>query len=495
MRTWLSSLALLVGLVLALAGPATGAPHNQRDLIAEADVAAPESKMIDFENLTESEREEFTRENINITALKIQQRVLREKQNLNRTSGGPLAITATSTDRDLSDRVKTRKEYANQIIHNIMHNIESNIMRNDSAGQLGATHEMAFSAVCELPKNTNMSQWNEDNTWNLYFRLAPNKQYSSVNSAILRLYMNGINSTGTRNQRGESDNCKNPAEQMIRITASVYYRKNRKDNPSPERKKRICSSITITQSYRGWISMDTLLAVKLWDKPNRNFGIAIDVEDQEDRPLRASDFFQPPDCSMASKTNATTALPWNFFRKSLAWTADEMDNVPHQPRIDIAIHKPMHHNHRMYRTKHHYGYNVRYHPYNGSTTGSYSSNSYEQEQDVESRAERSSINGGTAGMIISANQQPHHHQHHHHHHANHHKHQQQQHQQHHFQHQQHPIEVKLSQKRRRHLSHRSMNASAQTPISSSVESEENQSVSSSSAYDSTASGSIEDRQL
>ncbi|ETN62955.1 hypothetical protein AND_005341 [Anopheles darlingi] len=380
-----------------------------------------------------------------------------------------------------------------------MHNIESNIMRNDSAGQLGATHEMAFSAVCELPKNTNMSQWNEDNTWNLYFRLAPNKQYSSVNSAILRLYMNGINSTATRNQRGESDNCKNPAEQMIRITASVYYRKNRKDNPSPERKKRICSSITITQSYRGWISMDTLLAVKLWDKPNRNFGIAIDVEDQEDRPLKASDFFQPPDCSMASKTNATTALPWNFFRKSLAWTADEMDNVPHQPRIDIAIHKPMHHNHRTYRTKHHYGYNVRYHPYNGSTTGSYSSNSYDQEQDVESRAERSSsssINGGTSGMIITASQQPHHHHHHHQPQqqqlTHHYKHQQQQHQ---HQHQQHPIEVKLSQKRRRHLSHRTNASSAQTPLSSSAESEENQSVSGSSAYDSTASGSMEDRQL
>lgn len=54
--------------------------------------------------------------------------------------------------------------------------------------------------------------------------------------------------------------------------------------------------------------MDTLLAVKLWDKPNRNFGIAIDVEDQEDRPLKASDFFQPPDCSMASKTNGKCAF-------------------------------------------------------------------------------------------------------------------------------------------------------------------------------------------
>ncbi|XP_058063054.1 protein anachronism [Anopheles bellator] len=466
----MKTLIPLALLCLAQAGPILSAPFNLRDMLEEG-LAIPESKMIDFENLTESEREQFLRENVNITALKIQQRVLREQQNMNRTAG-PMAITASTTDRDLSDRVKTRKEYANQIIHNIKQNIESNIMRNDSTGQLAATHEMAFSAVCEVPKNTNTSQWNEDYTWNLYFRLPHNKQYSSVNSAVLRLYMNGINSTGTRNLR-ESDNCKNPAEQMIRITTSVYYRKNRKDNPAPERKKRICSSITITQSYRGWISMDTLLAVKLWDKPNRNFGIAIDIEDQEDRPLKASDFFQPPDCSEASKVNATTVLPWSFFRKSLAWTANEMDNVPHQPRIDVAIHKNMHYNHRLFRSKHHYGYNVRYHLFNGSTTGSYSGNSYEHEQDMETREPGSAVS-----------HQAHHQQHVHHKQLHHHLHQLQQ--------QQHPVAIKMSHKRRRHLNHR---ANTSTQAMASAESDENLSSSSSAAFDSVASASAEDRQL
>lgn len=75
------------------------------------------------------------------------------------------------------------------------------------------------------------------------------------------------------------------------------------DNVSTERKKRICSSITITRNYRGWIALDTLLAVKLWDKPNRNFGIAVDVQDQDDNPLPAARYFQPTDCSEASKAN------------------------------------------------------------------------------------------------------------------------------------------------------------------------------------------------
>ncbi|KFB43852.1 hypothetical protein ZHAS_00011702 [Anopheles sinensis] len=39
----------------------------------------------------------------------------------------------------------------------------------------------------------------------------------------------------------------------------------------------------------------------------------------------------------------------------------------------------MHHNHRLFRSKYHYGYNVRYHLANGSTTGSYSGNSYEHD--------------------------------------------------------------------------------------------------------------------
>ncbi|XP_035914211.1 protein anachronism isoform X1 [Anopheles stephensi] len=468
--------AVPLGLLLPLLGllliqPAHSAPFNVRDPVEEG-LAMPESKMIDFENLTESEREQFLRDNVNITAIKIQQRVLREKQNMNRTSG-PLAITQSTIDRNVSDRVKTRKEYAEHIIGNIKHNIESNLMRNDTVSHLAATHEMAFSASCDMPKHTNTSQWAEDNTWNLYFRLPHNKQYNSVSSAVLRLYMNGINSTGTRSPR-ESDNCKNPSEQMIRITASVYFRKNRKDN-TQERKKRMCSSTTITQSYRGWITMDTLLAVKLWDKPNRNFGIAIDVEDQEDRPLRAADFFQPADCSEASKSNASTVLPWSFFRNTLSWTANEMDNVPHQPRIDVLMHqRNLHHNHRPYRTKHHYGHNVRYHLANGSSTGSFSGNSYElDDTDTTGSAAATDTNHHTYQRVL---------------HLHHLLHKLQTHRQHIAQQQvvQHPVAINRAQIKRRHLHHHT---------DTNDESEENQSVSASATLDSMASTSGEDRQL
>ncbi|XP_040153962.1 protein anachronism isoform X1 [Anopheles arabiensis] len=466
-------LGLVVLLGLLQAQPTHSAPFNLRDPVEEG-LAMAESKMIDFENLTESERLSFLRENINITALKIQQRVLREKQNLNRTSG-PLAITQSTTDRNISDRVKTRKEYAEHIIGNIKHNIETNLMRNDTGHMGAATHEMAFSAVCDMPKNTNASQWNSDNTWNLYFRLPHNKQYNSVSSAVLRLYMHGANSTGSR----ESDNCKNPSEQMIRITTSVYFRKNRKDNAGQERKK-ICSCITITRSYRGWITLDTLLAVKAWDKPNRNLLIAIDVEDQDDRPMRAADFFRPADCTEASKQHNAAVLPWTYLRSTYAGSAHEMDNVPHNPRLDLMFQKRMHHNHRPYRNKHHYkGYYLA-----NDSTGSATGNSYEHDgtdskcprfvgEDASPPAQQThhdhqhqatKHNGQRPNPLYYLFKELHGHQH-----------QQQQHVV-----VQHPVVVSRAQMKRRHLNHRARDA----PVAGSDGSDESRSVSSASVLSS-----------
>lgn len=362
---------------LGLMATVRGAPFNSYDTVEE--LVVPESKVIDFDNLTESERVDLLRNQINITAVKLQQQRLRDEaaqKNLQR-AGAPMAIKQSATEPNVSSHAQNRKAFEKQIIGNIRQSIESNLMRNDSYAQMGATHEMAFSAVCDLPKHTEQSVWDDDLTWNLYFRLTHSKPYTSVSSAILRLYMNGAgNATadGGWNRR-DDENCKDPADQMIRVTVSVYMRKKNKDNSSMDRKKRICSSINITRNYRGWITLDTLLAVKQWDKPNRNMGIAIDVQDQDDNPLPAARFFQPADCSEASKANATAAvLPWSFFRNSLSWSSDEMDDVPHVPRIDIMMmHKPLyqqyqhhsHHSRPIFRPKHqhpnhhHYG-GVRY---------------------------------------------------------------------------------------------------------------------------------------
>ncbi|XP_062549904.1 protein anachronism [Armigeres subalbatus] len=394
-------------------GPVRGAPYASEVTMEE--LVLPESKVLDFDNLTESERVDLVRNQINITAVKLQQQLLRAaaaQKNMQR-AGAPMAVKQSGGESNISSHVQNRKNIEKHIIGNIRHNIESNLMRNDSFGHVGATHEMAFSAVCDLPKHTNQSFWDDQSTWNLFFRFPHSKLYNSVSSAMLRLYMNGAdNSTESWNRR-DSDNCKNPAEEMIRVTVSVYWRK--RNNTLTERKKRMCSSITITRNFRGWITLDTLLAVKLWDKPYRNLGIAIDVQDQDDNPLPAAQFFQATDCSEASKANATAAvLPWNFFRNSLSWSSDEMDDVPHVPRIDVMLHKTIsqhphffsaHHNRphifrqhpqHQQQQKFHYGGNVRYRLENGSGATASSStsafgNSYEMDETVEIKQHQPSV--------------------------------------------------------------------------------------------------------
>jgi hypothetical protein len=58
----------------------------------------------------------------------------------------------------------------------------------------------------------------------------------------------------------------------------------------------MCSSITVSKNYQGWIEMDVKLAVKIWERPARNLGLAIEVQDQDDVLLKSADHFIPHSC-------------------------------------------------------------------------------------------------------------------------------------------------------------------------------------------------------
>lgn len=68
-----------------------------------------------------------------------------------------------------------------------------------------------------------------------------------------------------------------------------------------ERRKRQCSSLTVSKKYEGWIELDIKLAVKQWEKPNRNMGLAVEVQDVDEEYKKALDFFHPVDCEQACK--------------------------------------------------------------------------------------------------------------------------------------------------------------------------------------------------
>lgn len=59
----------------------------------------------------------------------------------------------------------------------------------------------------------------------------------------------------------------------------------------------------VQRNFEGWVEFDVKPALKLWEKGNRNLGLAIDVQDQDMNPLSAATFFDPYNCQACQGVN------------------------------------------------------------------------------------------------------------------------------------------------------------------------------------------------
>lgn len=71
-------------------------------------------------------------------------------------------------------------------------------------------------------------------------------------------------------------------------------------------KKRIIYAQMIQNNFNGWIEIDALSTLKFWDLPKNNFGMAIDIYDQDDNQLDAKEHFHLQNCE-AGKSDV-----WGF---------------------------------------------------------------------------------------------------------------------------------------------------------------------------------------
>lgn len=87
---------------------------------------------------------------------------------------------------------------------------------------------------------------------------------------------------------------------------------NRKKNiflfPEMKSKKRVCTSFTTPKNNNGWIEIDVRQVIRHWEKAYRantssrggqtinDPVLTIDVEDQDQNPLKAGLYFEPTDC-------------------------------------------------------------------------------------------------------------------------------------------------------------------------------------------------------
>lgn len=156
-----------------------------------------------------------------------------------------------------------------------------------------------------------------NNSFNLYFdpptpTLNDKRMYLS--SAILRLFKvdrssgggNGSGDDLAGNNTNQAECRWNPAhaDELIRVTVSAYTKKQRKckipvdediralfNIPTLADRKKTFNSIMIQKAYSGWVELNVRFMIGQWQR--RNLGLSVDVHDQEDNQLAASQFFHP----------------------------------------------------------------------------------------------------------------------------------------------------------------------------------------------------------
>ncbi|XP_055707556.1 uncharacterized protein LOC129804347 isoform X3 [Phlebotomus papatasi] len=270
--------------------------------------------------------------NINITTIRNRQAALKNRNVFSQSTGirnneSFLHNTPSSTT------ITQRRIFEERALDAIKETIFRNILRNDTRPLENSndpiypnSHDIAAYPLCQAPRNTNETFWNEGNSYNLNFELPTINSNMNLTAATLRLYKIETPNIGTserRNQTRQTNDC-GQMDELIHISVSAYVKKH------PERKKRMYSSTMVDKSFVGWVELDVRQAVKLWEKPSKNLGLAIDVHDQDGNILKASQFFFQHSCE------ASAPYPWSYISKNTG-PYSSMEKVPRHPRIDFKF--------------------------------------------------------------------------------------------------------------------------------------------------------------
>lgn len=177
-------------------------------------------------------------------------------------------------------------------------------------------HDIAVYSMCPSTNPIMEIFRANNNSFNLFFDPpAPtlNDRRMYLSSAILRLFKvdrSGAHSNDNVGSGANNGECRwNPGhmDELVRVTVSAYTKKQRKCKESPgmngsgvknvnfiaDRKKTF-NSIMIQKAYSGWVELHVRFIIGQWQR--RNLGLSVDVHDQDENQLPASQFFHPSNC-------------------------------------------------------------------------------------------------------------------------------------------------------------------------------------------------------
>lgn len=190
----------------------------------------------------------------------------------------------------------------------------------------------SFHPSCSLPNNTNVKLWIDGDSMNLLFNLTyPAQQNTTVTiiAATLRLYKfsqgnhtlkahscksAGVSSSNPDNDNDDEQEPANDtpgvpeapelpatpgtvmADDDKQIRVSVYwYTQPLKKNKG--KRKLLDSRMFPIYGKSGWVEFNVGSAAGQWYQPGKNFGLVVEVENEDGQLLKASDYFTAMNCS------------------------------------------------------------------------------------------------------------------------------------------------------------------------------------------------------
>ncbi|KAK9507168.1 hypothetical protein O3M35_007080 [Rhynocoris fuscipes] len=194
--------------------------------------------------------------------------------------------------------------------------------------------EQIFYPTCELPRNTDEETWQGSQALNLYFDLP----FSSVSiggpivqfqSAFLKLYKLSQGNTTiqiTEDCSNNPNNCEMDGKKYIyspnggsllqddkQIRVSVYwYTRSVKKHRI---KKKLLDSKMMPVVGEEWTEFNIKPAVNAWRENGRNFGLTVEVEDEDRVILNALKYFEQMNCSLdgsVSNSPLSDSRSWKF---------------------------------------------------------------------------------------------------------------------------------------------------------------------------------------
>lgn len=190
----------------------------------------------------------------------------------------------------------------------------------------------SFYSTCDLPKHTNEDVWNTKEAMNLMFNISLPKSSKgitvNINTARLRLYKQFVSCySQSSNETDDSQSCQ-PAlfvetmkqsnlttasvvpiimdERQIRV--SIYL--NTRSLKRKRVKRKLLDSRMVPYFSEKWTEWNIRNAAKAWHRnPVRNYGISIEVEDEDGNLLPVAKFFRPMNCSGDAQTMTPKPMP------------------------------------------------------------------------------------------------------------------------------------------------------------------------------------------